>query len=713
MLNDFHVPKKLLSLVAKITNPTFTKIKLNTMSLKNALLYLMLPIYFFSVHSFSQSAMKTPANPFLVGSNVVVDYSNVTSKDVDGYAKHTIKQIASMVSAIKKQKSTTFNNVFGAMDEIKNKIGTTSNNCFMLYWVSTDSIVRANGLASYQLLDSLSNALYSDKGIFTKMIRFKKSAAYKQLKGNKRILANDMIESFERSGVNLSADKLAKLKMLTKEISELSSAYSYNMNASNEILTLDEKGTLGLPESFKLNYKTPEGKYEVPIINATSETVMSNASLEATRKAYYIKFYNRAADKNLAILDDMVKKRDELAKIMGYPTYAAFALVTKMAGTPKNVWDFLDDLVSRSKEKAKSDVALLDIEKKVESANQEAKLQPWDIAFYKNQIIKKQYQTNNEELRDFFPMQQCLKGMMDIYQQLLGFEFRKVVKPSVWHDEVEMYEVYESGKLKGRFYLDLFPRPHKETWFYGVSIVSGKGKEIPVAMLLGNFTRPSKTQPSLLNQKELKTLFHEFGHIMNMMSYHGEFSSQQESKADFAEAMSQIFENWVLDYKIVSSFAKNYKTGETLPQATFDKMMQSKKVGSGLAAIQMLQRCLYDMNLYDKYNASSPMPTDDIWKLTNRQLDVMDFYTPETHYQANWIHVNTHPVYMYGYLWSEVYAIDMFTQFEKNGLKDTKTGVRYRELILANGTQRNILKSVEEFLGRPSDNKAYVKSLGF
>lgn len=683
------------------------------MTLKKYLLCSALPICMFSIsNSYSQPGAKPSGNPFLAGSNAPVDYAKVTSKDVEGYAQHTIADVTSIIKSIKKQKTATFTNVFGAIDDIKNKMGTASNNCFMLNWVAPDSIIRAKGLASYQLLDSLSTVIYSDKGIYKKMKSFKASAAYKQLKGNKKLLVDDMIEGFERSGVNLNAEQLAKYKSLTKEIGELSSSYSNNMNSSKEILTLDEKGADGLPESFKANYKVKEGQYDIPIINATNETVMSNASSEATRKAYHIKFFNRAADKNIAILDSMVKKRDELAKLMGYPTYAAYALVPKMAGTPKNVWDFLNDLVSRSKEKAKSDVALLNQEKKTELANQDAKLEPWDISFYKNQIIKNQYQVNNEELRDYFPMQQCLKGMMDIYQKVLGFEFRKVQNPSVWHEEVELYEVYENGKLKGRFYLDLFPRPNKETWFYGVNIVSGKGKEIPVSMLLGNFTRPTKTQPSLLSQKELKTLFHEFGHIMNMMSYYGEFSSQSDSKADFTEAMSQIFENWVLDYGIVSSFAKNYKTGEVLPKATFDKMLQSKKVGSGLAAIQMLQRCLYDMNLYDKYNAANPVPTDDIWKATDKQLDVMNFYVPNTHYQANWIHVNTHPVYMYGYLWSEVYAMDMFTQFEKNGLLDTKTGVRYRELILSNGTQRDIVKAVNEFLGRPSDNKAYVKSLG-
>ena len=683
------------------------------MSLKINLLCLAFPICLFSVNtSFSQSNKKTTTNPFLAGSNVPVDYAKVTSKDVEAYAKHTIADVSSKIASIKKQKTTTFTNVFGAMDDIKNKMNTVGNNCFMLNWVSTDSVIRAKGTAGYQLLDSMSTAIYSDKGIYNKMKSYKVSDSYKQLKGNKKFLVDEMLQNFERSGVNLNAEQLTKYKTLTKEISELSTSYSSNMNSSNEILALDEKGADGLPDNFKLNYKVAEGKYEIPIINATSETVLNNATAENTRKAYYSKFYNRAADKNIAILDNMVKKRDELAKLMGYPTYAAYALVPKMASNPKTVWNFLNDLVSRSKEKAKNDVGLLEIEKKVELAKEDAKLQPWDIGFYKNQIIKKQYQINNEELRDYFPMQQCLKGMMDIYQKLLGFEFRKVQHPSVWHEEVEMYEVYETGKLKGRFYLDLFPRPNKETWFYGVNIVSGKGKEIPVAMLLGNFTRPSKTQPSLLSQKELKTLFHEFGHIMNMMSYHGEFSSQADSKADFTEAMSQIFENWVLDYDILSMFAKNYKTGEVLPKATFDNMIKSRKVGSGLSSMQMLVRCLYDMNLYDKYNAAAPVPTDDIWKAIDTQLGVMDFYPQGTHYQANWIHVNTHPVYMYGYLWSEVYALDMFTEFEKNGLRDAKTGVRYRKLILSNGTQGDIVKAVEQFLGRPSNNKAYVKSLG-
>ncbi len=670
-----------------------------------------------TLESSSQSMNTSVSNPFLVDINIPIDYAKVTSKDVEAYANHTLVDVTKIIATIKKQKSTTFLNVFGAMDDINNTITKTSNNCFMLYWVSPDSLIRAKGLSGYQMMDSLSTGIYSDKGLYNKMLSFKSSKSYKELQGNKKILVDDAILGFERSGVNLDDKQLLKFKKLSKEISQLSSQYSDNMNAYNESLTLDEKAAEGLQDAFKTKYKVSEGKYEIPIINATNGTLMSNAANEETRKAYYFKFYNRASDKNLSILDSLVQKRYELATILGYPSYAAYNLVPKMAKDPKTVWTFLNDLVSRSKEKAKSDVTLLENEKKKQFPNeQNITLQAWDVAFYKNQILKEKYQVDSEALRAYLPMEQCLKGMFEIYQTLLGLTFKKVENPSVWHKEIEMYEVYEGKQLKGRFYLDLYPRPNKETWFYGVEITFGKattkGYEVPVAMLLGNFTRATNTTPSLLSLRELNTLFHEFGHIVNKMSYQGEFSSQSGSKSDFVESMSQLFESWLWDYDILSSFAKHYQTGEVLPKTTFDNMLKAKNLSSGLAAISQQRSALYDMNLYDKYDPKNPISTDKLWQDIDNSLDVMKFHVEGTHYQASWIHVNTHPVYYYGYLWSNVYAEDMFTEFKKNGLKDPKTGLRYRKLILANGTQRDIEEAVKEFLGRPSNNKAYIKSLG-
>jgi thimet oligopeptidase len=497
----------------------------------------------------------------------------------------------------------------------------------------------------------------------------------------------------------------------------LTAQFSINMNTANDVLKLDEKGAEGLPDAIKNTYRTAENTYDIPVINATSGPVMSNAKNEQTRKDFSFKFSNRGADKNLAILDSLVKKRYELAQIMGYSSYAAYNLVPKMAKNPQNVWSFINDLVSKSKSKAIEDVNVLDaIRNKEQGIAGESPINPWDIGYYNNQILKTKYQVDGEKLRAYFPMDDCLKGMLSIYQELLGLQFEKIKKPSVWSDDVQVYEVYDGDTLKGRFYLDLYPRPNKETWFYGMDLASGKstaqGYQVPVKMLLGNFTKPTETMPSLLSFRELETLFHEFGHIMEGVSYEGEYSLQSNSKTDFAEAMSQMFENWLRDYDVLSSFAKHYKTGEVLPKELFDNMKNAENLSSGLNLQRSLRNCIYDMNLYDKYNPEQLINTDELWKHIDNELGVLPLYVEGTHPQACWIHINTHPTYYYGYLWSEVYAQDMFTVFKKNGLRDTKTGERYRKLILANGSQRDIVEVVEEFLGRPSNNEAYIKSLG-
>ncbi len=344
-----------------------------------------------------------------------------------------------------------------------------------------------------------------------------------------------------------------------------------------------------------------------------------------------------------------------------------------------------------------------------------APVNPWDIAYLRNQILINEYNVDQELVRSYLSMDRCLSGMIEIYEELLDLKIVQVKDPAVWYEDVLLYEVFENDKLKGRFYLDLYPRPNKESWFYGVEINPGclttEGYEVPTCMLLGNFTGPTETTPSLISFGELNTLFHEFGHIMANMTYNGKYASQSGSKEDFSESMSQIFENWLWDYDILGSFAVHYETGEVLPREVFDNMEKAKNVTSGLDAQRSLESCVYDMVLYDKYDPANPVNTDELWKEIDKKL-VVPAYIEGTHPQANWIHINTHPTYYYGYLWAEVYAQDMFTVFKENGLRDSKTGVRYRDLVLSNGTQRDIMPAVEEFLGRKSNNEAYIRSLG-
>lgn len=656
-------------------------------------------------------------NPFNVQLNQPIDYKNVTGVSIEEYTNVSIENAKLGVAEIKDQKDVTFENTFVAFDKILGDIGKSYNNAFTMFWTSTDSISRAKGLEGYQKTVPLFTDFFSDKDLFNQFKKFSESDDYQKLTGHRKALVDNTLIGFEQSGVNLSEEYLKKYKKLNEEVSELTAQYSTNMNTANLVVTVDEKGATGLPDSFKNKYKTDADTYEIPVINATRGTVMKNAKSEATRKEFAMKYDNRGADKNLVILDSLVSKRYQIGRIMGYKSYAEYNVNPKMAKTPETVWNFINDLVELSKEKAIIDHEVLKAERNQElNIQSDAPVNPWDIDYYNNQILKNKYKVDGELIREYLPMDACLDGMFKIYQQLLGFQFKKVENASVWNDDVDMYQVFEGDTLRGVFYLDLYPRPNKESWFYGVGLTEGRqtkdGYEVPVKMLLGNFTKPTKELPSLLSKRELNTLFHEFGHIMDGMSYEGEFSSQAGSKRDFAEAMSQIFENWIGDYEILSSFAKHYETGEVFPKELFDNIKAAKNLSSGMGAQRSLRSCLYDLNLYDLYQPEIGLDTDDLWRQIDEKMGVLPLYIEGTHPQGSWIHINTHPVYYYGYLWSEVYAQDMFTVFEENGLLDSETGIRYRELILANGTQRDIVEAVEEFLGRPSNNKAYIKSLG-
>lgn len=657
--------------------------------------------------------VSAAGNPFFVRLNEPIAYSDVTAQHVTDYAAIIHARTSRRAEEIGKLEQPTFDSVVPAFDEMVDELHKASRNAFMLFWVSPDAATREAGLAAYKSLDALNDSLGSDPRIFE---RFVAVAAADELTPSRRNLVDDVIRSMRRAGAELEPEALDRFKALRAELNELTTRYSTNMNSDIPLLLLDEAAAEGLPDSFKGRYAKEDGSYEIPVMPATRAPVMSNAAVEETRRRYFAANATRAAEANLPILAELLAKRHELAQVMGHASFADYILEPNMAQNPHTVWEFLQDLIDRTAEKARVDLAeLTEIRLTMSGVPVNEPLNPWDQDYYRNSILKSRYNVDAEQVREYLPLQEALRGMMELFQELLGLEFRQVANPSVWHEEVEAYEVYENGEFAGRFYLDLFPRADKESWFYGVPLIPGRktddGYEVPAAMLLGNFTRPTDELPSLVTHGELRILFHEFGHIMDSVAYKGEFSLQSGSRSDFGEAMSQIFENWIWDYDVLGSFARHYATGEVLPRELFDNMLAARNLSSGLSAQNGLRSAVYDLTLYDRYDPAAPLDTNELWKAIAPRF-VYAPYVEGTHPQASWIHINTHPVYYYGYIWSAVYAADMFTEFEANGLWDQETGRRYRKLVLANGTQRPIVEVVEEFLGRPMNNEAYIRSLG-
>jgi len=212
---------------------------------------------------------------------------------------------------------------------------------------------------------------------------------------------------------------------------------------------------------------------------------------------------------------------------------------------------------------------------------------------------------------------------------------------------------------------------------------------------------------------QVETLFHEFGHVLHQMVTTTDLSSQSgfNVSRDFVEAPSQIFENWVWNYDALKLFARHYDSGEVLPEDLFNRMLTAKKAGSGINASAQVFYGTYDLTLHDRFDPSGQESTTDV--LRGLQNDILPFpYVENTHFQAAFGHLNGYGSSYYGYLWSLVYAQDMFSVFDKNGILDKKTGLRYRDIILAKGSSENELDLVKEFLGRDPDNKAFLKELG-
>ena len=310
-------------------------------------------------HPSPQSKISKEGNPFFAPLNQPVQYAEVTHEHIGDYAQLTLREVDDILDGIRKTKEPGFENIFVEFDRAVNNLSQAANNCFMFYWVSPDALSREKGLEGYQKLDSLYNSLSSDASLFKQMKAFRESPAYEELKGHRKLFVDDVIISFEHSGVNLEAEALEQFRALKSEINDLSSQYSINMNTANAMLIVDQEEASGIPQGLLEGYKKDDGTYEIPVLPATRKPVLNNASREETRKSFYVKYQNRGYEKNLDILDQLVKKRHQLAELMDYPSYAAYATSVKMSKTPDAVWSFLEDLIDRTRPKAQSDLEKL------------------------------------------------------------------------------------------------------------------------------------------------------------------------------------------------------------------------------------------------------------------------------------------------------------------------------------------------------------------
>ena len=664
-----------------------------------------------------QSDSENP-NPIYNSFNEPINFAAITADhiaqatiSVQNETNESMDQIIQIADDEK-----TFENTFLAIDDLSANLSDVYATIYLLSSTHSDSLIRNTALESRVTLGQYWNQISLNEDLYKAAKSYSESEDAKLLQGFKAKFVLETIEEYERNGFALSLEKRNVLKEINDEISSFSNKFNENISTYKDNLIVSEEEIDGLPEDYKKARKQEDGTYKIDMSYPSVGPFFRLSNSEDARRKLQMKFSNRAYPDNIEVLQDLLKKRLEMAQLLGHKSFAAYRLQSRMAKTPERVWEFENSLKEALEEKSKKDYdELLEIKRtKQTEANT---INAWETSYYSNILKKEKYQLDGEEVKQYFALDDVLAGLFSITQTLFEYEYREVKDPSVWNEEVRMFEVYQDDKLKGRFYLDLFPRDNKYGHAACFPLRNGKmtaeGYKVPTASLVCNFPKPTEEKPSLMTHSQVNTLFHEFGHVLHHMSTTAELESQSGTNVsrDFVEAPSQIFENWTWNYDALKLFAKHYETREVLPKALFDIMMAAKNVGSGMAASGQVFFGTFDMTLHDLYDPNGSKTTTDVLKSVQSDISLIE-YVEGTHFHTAFGHLTGYGASYYGYLWSKVYAQDMFSIFDEKGILDTTTGIRYRDIILSSGSSRDELELVKEFLGRDPNNKAFLKELG-
>lgn len=579
--------------------------------------------------------------------------------------------------------------------------------------VSTDAKIREESSKCEAASSVVTNEIFTNR------------ANYEILKSSKpsnpeeERLLKETLFTFEMNGMKLNDDELKKYKTLKDRLSQLAVDFGQNLNNDVSSILLSEQELKGVKSDFLARLKKDaKGSYIVTTKSPDYIHVMENAIHSETRKKMLFAYNNRQSTTNTPILQEATKIRAEIGQLMGYPTYADYSLREKMAGNSKTVFDFLNGLKDKLSAKNKSDLKALEIFKS-KTLKDISPLMAWDIPYVSNQLKIKKYDVDEDAIRQYFPAKHVVDQILDIYSQLLGVSFRRIENALVWAPQVDLYEVTDktTKKVVAYFYADLIPREGKYGHAAAFPLKSGRVLESdgtyqkPIASIVANFTPASPGKPVLLSHDEVETFFHEFGHIMHQVLTKAKYASLSGSnvKGDYVEAPSQMLENWVWQKEILLKMSKNYlDPKKKMPLDLISKLQKIRNFNSGIQYTRQLVFGLFDMNIH-----------------TNPKLDVTEEFgkvyfeltslkaLEGSHFPATFGHMmGGYSAGYYGYLWSKVFAEDMFSIFQKKGILSPAVGMKYRQQILEPGNMKDPLELIKGFLGREPNNKAFFKSLG-
>jgi thimet oligopeptidase len=624
---------------------------------------------------------------------------NASAAAINTQCAVTLKSLATQTAKLEAMKSEPSAPVFAALNRLSQTLALTDGEVSIVGGVHPNKKVR-------DAAEACSVKLSADQ-----TARQQRPKLYALIKGLQPAdavdakLKQDMIDAFEDTGVQLPAEPKARFKAIADELTKLSTEYDRNIRDFKGTMTFTAAELQGVPEDFlKAAKKDASGNLVIGFTYPESDAIMSLAANEDVRARYSHANAARGGKRNLEILEKVLTLRQELATIAGQPDFSSFIVRRRMAKNPVAIEKFLDEVFVAVKEPMRAEVDEIIREKATHLGKSiaETKYRRTDNAFYQERIRKARFSIDQEALRAYFPTEASVQWILKVSSDLYGIRFNEV-KEKLWHPEARSLRVSDatSNEVLGTIHLDIFPREGKynHAAVFPIHHSSSLTNQLPRNALVTNFNRKG------LDHNELETLLHEFGHALHGVLSRTRYADQAGTSVerDFVEAPSQMFEEWTRRPESLKLFETVCATCPKLSNEMIDRLNQARQYGQAIRYARQYQYAKYDLGL-NRNKGIAPMVA---WKASENEMPWGD---TGNEFPGQFGHLMGYASAYYGYMWSEVMALDMLSAYKGN-LMDKNVGKRYREMILARGSERPAADMVREFLGREPGTDAFFKEI--
>lgn len=649
------------------------------------------------------------------------DYTAVTPATVAAEADAALARADALVKrAVDGADFPTFASTLELLELAGAELSIGYGRSAFLAHVHPDPAVRDAGQDAEERMSKWRVTVIFRDDVHRAVAAFAATAEAAGLAGEQRRLLEHWLRDLRRAGHELPPERRAELEQLRSRLVELEVAFGRNLNEHRDWIDVDRAGLAGLPDDYvaRLRPGEPPATFRVSLDYPEVQPFLELAHDRALRERLFRKNWNKAVDANRPLLEEALRLRRRIAELLGFPTWAHYAMDVKMAGSPERVRSFYADLIPPLEAAARREIEELRTMAAADGIS--APLQPWDWLYYDARQSRESYGVDKQAVSQYLPLDAVIDGLFGLTGEVFGLEYREIPDPQAWHPSVRAFEILDraSGELLARFYADLFPREGKYGHAAAFPLVieherADGTREVPVSAIVANFTPPSADAPSLLthgDHGEIETFFHEFGHILHMSLSRARYTrfSGAETEWDFVEAPSQIMEHWVWQPEVLGRFARHHRTGEPLPMELLHRMIAARYLNVGLRNTRQIFFGTMDLALH----ATAEPP--DLDAATRDSFAVTQLPYPEgTFMLAGFGHLmGGYDAGYYGYLWAEVIGDDMWSRFATEGITSVEVGSAYRQAILEPNGSKPGDELVASFLGRPASIEAFLRLRG-